>query len=890
MPETLAVLDAYGKKHNISFIVVDTLGTSLGSANGMAIGGTNKIVIALDAEAGAILSVAGHEVFHYIKNQNSTDAQAIEDFVIDYLKNSEKYNYEERFKELSERYGTENEAEINEEIAANAMFQVLANEKTISELANENPTLLERIKNALKKFIEDIRNTINGLASAKNWKEVSALKDDLQALETIRAMFDAAMWKVDQANKNTAENSGGERYSIKYTVDNQPVVVIEENILENIPKSQWISHVKNIMMTFSDGIPVAGRLIKVNKKTRKEFVNSKNSQYYNKKNPVVYEDKFKTANSLDEIILASTNYINEDLLHSRKDSFKEFARGSVLVRIGNNDYSAKVIIGYTTADQMVLYDIIDFSPVEFVLKKESRSAFTAQLHNNAKSSSNTSADKRIPQNDSDVNSQYMQDSEENSSKLSLKSPSQQDINDIQAIGKKSVNAFSSSDIQKTEYWARAFYKQLGTKSPFFRAWFGDWRAYDTTPVKVATVQVNSGKVAKNADTGWDINVSGKVFNENKIHQSGVVRNASPYLPYINTIIENAVLLDSFSIGKKKSINSLFMHSFYAIADIGNGTELMKLYVEELNNPNSKDTIKRSYQLHNIEKKSAASGRVQANSPSSLTNTANIHTISDLFAVVNSKDPNFNPKSVNPDFLNKDGTPKIFYHGTSETWTEYDLTKNVNQMWGDGIYLTPYKERAALYGDNVMAFYVKADYDYKKAKAEGVKRDYTVMRSTGDVLVYSPNQIKSVTDNIGTFDSSKNDIRFSLKEHEDITEANRQLLRENEQLKTANKILREEFKRTNGHTLGTAGRNRAEIVANRLLRKYKSSVDKAATVKRIIDVFEYMSGNYASFNDARDAMTVIGEDIMRNLSAKEEYEHAGLLRELKKELYLFYVQN
>ena len=32
-----------------------------------------------------------------------------------------------------------------------------------------------------------------------------------------------------------------------------------------------------------------------------------------------------------------------------------------------------------------------------------------------------------------------------------------------------------------------------------------------------------------------------------------------------------------------------MHSFYAIADIGNGEEVLKLYVEEMYNPNTKGT-------------------------------------------------------------------------------------------------------------------------------------------------------------------------------------------------------------------------------------------------------------------------------------------------------------
>ena len=88
-----------------------------------------------------------------------------------------------------------------------------------------------------------------------------------------------------------------------------------------------------------------------------------------------YADKFKSSNNLDEILLASTNYINEDLNHTRKDNIKEFARGEVLIRVGANDYSAKVIVGFTAGKQMLLYDIVDFAPTNIATKKRTHQDF-----------------------------------------------------------------------------------------------------------------------------------------------------------------------------------------------------------------------------------------------------------------------------------------------------------------------------------------------------------------------------------------------------------------------------------------------------------------------------------------------------------------------------------
>ncbi|MFR1436701.1 MAG: hypothetical protein ACLSS9_16090, partial [Acutalibacteraceae bacterium] len=202
--------------------------------------------------------------------------------------------------------------------------------------------------------------------------------------------------------------SGDVKYSIRYTTDNRPVAVIDENILEGVPRAEWVKTVKaTISSKFSEGIPISGRLIKVNAITRNEFTNSKYSKYLRSTDGTIYTDKFKSANHLDDILLASTNYINEDLKHGRKDNFKEFARGDVLIRVGEKDYSAKVIIGLTSSNQMVLYDIIDFVPAEIHMKKENRSIGYAQgagSLRNDQSSSNTT----VSQTDTDVNNQSMQ--------------------------------------------------------------------------------------------------------------------------------------------------------------------------------------------------------------------------------------------------------------------------------------------------------------------------------------------------------------------------------------------------------------------------------------------------------------------------------------------------
>lgn len=373
------------------------------------------------------------------------------------------------------------------------------------------------------------------------------------------------------------------------------------------------------------------------------------------------------------------------------------------------------------------------------------------------------------------------------------------IREVQSIGRKSINEFTGEDIKKAEPFAKRYFKEMGVKSPFFRAWFGDWRAHDKAPIQMANQRESKRGVQNNADTGWNINVSGKVFNESR-HQGAKNQAALPYLEYISDIVRKAVLLDSYSISETKSVNTLMMHSLYALADMDSGPTILKLYVEEMNDPNSADTAKRAYQLQRIE---LGNTQVKGSgeNPSLIMRAADIKTVSDLFALVKQHDKNFKPKPVNPMLLNEDGTPRVFYHGTEAVFNEFDRSKSRR-----GFFFVTEKRKgsvASYYSqgkaDGIKEVYLKIEnpfYDYRpggqwgKAKENGTINKYdgvialaneehspqsyynhetdtmgSEQLKKGDiieVIVFNPTQIKSATDNIGTFDESNSDIRYSRR--------------------------------------------------------------------------------------------------------------------------------
>lgn len=531
-----------------------------------------------------------------------------------------------------------------------------------------------------------------------------------------------------------------------------------------------------------------------------------------------------------------------------------------------------------------------------------------------------------------------------------------EISAIQSIGRKSINSFNASDIQKTESFAKRYWQEMGMKSPFFRSWFGDWRVNDQTSVQIADQKGDSRGVQHNDDTGWDIQVSGKVFSESK-HFATKNTNAIPYLPYINDIVRKAVLLDSYGIdqNKAKSQNTLLMHSMYAVADIGNGQEVLKLYVEEMNDPNREGTAKRAYQLQNIEKASTVNGGVQGNSPSSLANTVNaIRTVSDLFAAVKSMDTIFSPNPVSK-VVNSDGTPMVLYHQTGNEFTVFDPKHSgagsSDQQTPFGIFMKTSDKNIGVKGDKQIALYANIqnplraanradlvqkmkqlspdyaalceDYDqmnesfkaqtdaagkaleeymaqWRKENPSASRRaiyddeefnrlsdaeDETISlweqndlemstrakeiitqclrdngydgvflsidsgswgRQTDAIIALDPSQVKSATDNIGTFDGQNPDIRYSDRDP-DVGKMNRILQKQNAELKDTVQYLRELVRLQGKVTDGTVyTRGSVEWAAKRMIRDAGAKGDAAELTK-------ILEGTYRAMGEGSDDM-------------------------------------
>lgn len=287
---------------------------------------------------------------------------------------------------------------------------------------------------------------------------------------------------------------------------------------------------------------------------------------------------------------------------------------------------------------------------------------------------------------------------------------------IQNMGRKSINDFTSVDIEKTRPFAEKYWREMGTKSPFFRAWFGDWRTNDKTAAAVVNIGGGSFKAGKtvNKDTGTVLSWGDILKKETIVHQSsgGV---ASRALGAIEDIVENAILLDTYTSSlssKTKLPGTAFMHSYYTVANYEGIDYLLKLFAEEAVSLKNGEIFTRAYELKDIKKVAALPNGVLSQT-GGLTdgNTSTTLTVADIAAIVKKYDKSYNPKPASK-IVNEDGTPKIVYHQTENEFTVFETRREGAGTRDNGtpfgIFLKSSNKDIGLRGKKQMALYARIE--------------------------------------------------------------------------------------------------------------------------------------------------------------------------------------
>ena len=428
-PQEKEVLDRVAAKTKLD-IVLD--GSLESNDNGYIDPANGKVV--LNPDSGHIYATLMHELGEYTHAYNTAEMLDACRPIVEYMLATGDYAHDDKI-DLLQKYVdgySENGKQYSIEDAVSEMiFDFISGEASTQEggekfakwlaedtdlTQKEKKSVIEKIKDFFTKLLDAVRSVIEGQgtlnttarAGQKAAQQVPVLDDFFNALDNA---IDNRQRMLEGKHGGEAENSQSEiRHSIETTEDGEPCVVIDNDVLAGVPKSRWATKIKNILSEYKSGVDLWGGVVKVNAISKNEFLNSKYSQYLKAKEKTAYKDKLLSAQNLDEILKSGKNKKIEDLKHSRNDSFKQFAHSDVLLKVGENGYTADVIIGITTQNAMVFYDIVDMRKADVKIKNA-----TPQGYANSRKpfKQGIASDNKVTQNGPDVNTHSMQNGPKN---------------------------------------------------------------------------------------------------------------------------------------------------------------------------------------------------------------------------------------------------------------------------------------------------------------------------------------------------------------------------------------------------------------------------------------------------------------------------------------------
>ena len=264
-------------------------------------------------------------------------------------------------------------------------------------------------------------------------------------------------------------------------------------------------------------------------------------------------------------------------------------------------------------------------------------------------------------------------------------------------------------------------------------------------------------------------------------------------------------------------------------------------------------------------------------------------------------------------LDENGEPKVFYHNTDNDFTVFDANKNgthTDAGWlGDGFYFYGDENEGDGYGHKKMAVFLNVRNMYYATSAENEElaeandrersvefreeiedEGYDGVYYNGDLrqeaVVFYPEQIKSATDNIGTFDASNPDIRYHRVDErngEENDDAEAQRTHERTSLQAGEDSMlyrmpseRREKRDAINHDIDSAisfvtGKSIKEVKAERLARERQRKVDFENISKKVLsgDFDDVTLQQINKFIDDATPKNPFGRRISQRLPQKME---------------------
>lgn len=390
-----------------------------GRANGVNING--GVTIAKDAD-NPFLEVAKHEVTHTLQRKAPKAYKAFRDYVMNVVYSNNSTSMIEDYRKNAAKNGVHlTVEEVMDEIAADFAGKMFADEKALRQFIRDNigdnRTMVEKFMEAVSDFIAKIKQIFKGDKEAMDRAAMNEFGATVEQLEQAEKL-----WKESfkEASKNIAEDNVNDKvaFSLKYDSNNNPVVLIEENIFKgktgkthNIIAQYIAEHIGEVYTIIE-----SGQKVYIGKDLSGEYTQSEYTKWLLRNRKKLLNVKNQAAQGLGEMIEIATDREwekNRKEKHAVEAKYGWYNYSSrFAVDTGNETtdiYTVRLKIRNDANGKKYLYDILDIKKVGVL---HLASTPKGQLYGGHKSSAETPTNNSITQAKSDVKYSLKNNTEE----------------------------------------------------------------------------------------------------------------------------------------------------------------------------------------------------------------------------------------------------------------------------------------------------------------------------------------------------------------------------------------------------------------------------------------------------------------------------------------------
>lgn len=203
---------------------------------------------------------------------------------------------------------------------------------------------------------------------------------------------------ADRGNVDVDTDSENIRYSKEVDADGKPYVRVDDSSIDAENPSDIVKVLRDIAESKGFyNMEINGQNIGIsNKRGINEWVFSRDATNLLKNDKQTFDDKMQSFQNANELLETAKSFINEEAVHKKK--FDNFARGVVRFMVGDNGYTADILVGIRNNQNAELYDIVNIAPTKIAeTPNDSVVGETTQISNGI------SADTSLPQSGESVN-------------------------------------------------------------------------------------------------------------------------------------------------------------------------------------------------------------------------------------------------------------------------------------------------------------------------------------------------------------------------------------------------------------------------------------------------------------------------------------------------------